>query len=67
MTSRSWLSAVHAAEESRSPDRPHAQHAGPQPPAGDLPAVRSGSSPHADTPLYWQTLQALGSAPQRGG
>ena len=67
MTSKTWPSAVHAAQESRSPDRLHAQPAGRQPPAGDLPAVRSATSRQEDTPVYWQTLQAMVSAPRRGG
>jgi hypothetical protein len=67
MTLKAWPSAVHAAQECRSPDRLHEQHARQQPPAGDLPAVRSGTFRQEDTPVYWQTLQAMVSAPRRGG
>jgi hypothetical protein len=64
MTLRSLpSSAVHTAQQSRSPERSPDQHAGRELPAGDLPAAPPGASGKEDTPVFWQTLQAMASTP----
>ena len=66
MTARLYPSpAGHPVQQSRSPERPQAQHAGREAAAGVLPAAPRSASCQEDTPLYWQTLQAMVSPPWR--
>lgn len=58
-------SAGHPVQESRSPERLQAQHAGLDVPASVLPAAPRGASSKEDTPVYWQTLQVMVSPPWR--
>jgi hypothetical protein len=58
-------SAGHPVQESRSPERLQAQHAGREAPASVLPAAPRGAASKEDTPVFWQTLQAMVSPPWR--
>ena len=65
MTLRSLPSAAHPAQQSRPPERWPAQHVGREPPASDLPAAPPGAASKEDTPVYWQTLLVMVTAPWR--
>ena len=59
------LSAVYTAEERQRAARVQAEHMNPPFPVGDLPATPLEAPNEEDTPVYWQTLQAMASAPRR--
>ena len=59
------LSAVYTAEGRQWAAGVRAEHMGPQFPVSDLPATPLEASNEEDTPVYWQTLQAMASVSRR--
>jgi hypothetical protein len=59
------LSAVYTAEGRQWAAGVGAAHMGPQFPASDLRTNPLEASSGEDTPVYWQTFQAMASVPRR--
>jgi len=58
------LPAVYTAEGRQRAAGVRAEHLNPQFPASDLPTTPLEASNEEDTPVYWQTLQAMASPPR---
>ena len=59
------LSAVYMAGGRQRAAGVRAEHMNLQFPASDSPTTPLEASNEEDTPVYWQTLQAMASAPRR--